>query len=417
MAQLLSDYECELSEAHETPDLVFINTCCVTGRAEAKSRRFVGRVAKKYPKAKIIVAGCLAELKPEDLKSLSPNIDCLGTFAKDRLGLTDSLNDNNFANESGLRASDSKTFSLLPTPVTQHRSRAFLKIQDGCSQRCSYCIVPTTRGPSRSMGFDRALVDLAKLRTAGYPEIVLTGIHLGAYGRDLEPPETLDSFVFQTLDFLNGARLRLSSIEPQEVSDRLIEIMAQDPRICNHFHIPVQNLDDRILQSMGRPYKSGDIIELVHKIHTRVPDACLGADIMVGFPGEDEESFMSTVHLLSECEFSYLHVFPFSKRPGVPASLIKGAPDGKVVAERVQILRELSEKLRIIFYRRFVGRELEACLESGHETSAGAVSVRTDNYILADMESPCSPLSGRLFRIQIQSIKQGRVSARALPFG
>lgn len=395
----------------EHPQLIFVNTCCVTGRAEAKSRRFVGRLAKTFPSSKIIAAGCLAELKPEDLICLGTNIQSLGTVAKDRLLSAESLFNMTSAMLPELKAHTCHEFSQLPTPLSQDRSRAFLKIQDGCSQRCSYCIVPTTRGPSRSKDMAKALQDITDLQNSGFPEIVLTGIHLGAYGRDLEPESSLEEFVFNSLTLLNNSRLRMSSIEPQEISERLIGLVAQDTRLCNHFHIPIQSMDDGILKAMGRPYSSSLVQELISRILTKIPEACIGADIMVGFPGEDEKSFGLTYEALQKSGLSYLHVFPFSKRPGVPASNMKGTPDRKAVAKRVLELRDLSSRLRNRFYGKFLGSELQACLESGHQGVVGSVHVRTDNYITAQILRTKADLRGRLFKIRLDRIEGESVSA------
>lgn len=404
VAQLMRDAGYELSDRHKDPDLIFVNTCCVTGRAEAKSRRFVGSLAKRFPSARIIAAGCLAELKPDNLQALSPNIACLGTYAKDCMAPTASIFEYNDGLHTGISASGCGTFGFLPTPTDQNRARALIKIQDGCSQRCSYCIVPTTRGPSRSMEPDRALEDISRLEIAGFPEIVLTGIHLGAYGRDLSSKIGFDDFVEKALGILVKARLRFSSIEPQEVSDKLIEIVAADSRICNHFHIPVQNMDDRILVAMGRPYSSRQIEELAARILGKIPDACIGADVMVGFPGEDDHSFKITYDSLARSGFGYLHVFPFSRRPGVPASTMIGVPDRKVVAERVTAMRLLSERLRNTFYARFVGRELQACIESGQDSSGGYITARTDNYILARLIDAAGIPRRGLFKIVVESV-------------
>lgn len=409
VAQLLKENGFELSS--DSPEIIFVNTCCVTGRAEAKSRRFVGRLAKTHPESKIIAAGCLAELKPEELTCLGENIRTLGTIARDSLDSAELLLNMTSSTQPQLGAHECHSFSRLPNPVNQDRSRAFLKIQDGCSQRCSYCIVPTTRGPSRSKDFTQALNDIHDLENSGFPEIVLTGIHLGAYGRDLDPVSSLEEFVSKTLGILDKSRLRLSSIEPQEISHGLIDLVARDSRLCNHFHIPIQSMDDRILKFMGRPYSSLMVQELVSRIFTKIPQACIGADIMVGFPGEDEESFWLTYESIRKSGLSYLHVFPFSKRPGVPASNMKGTPDRKVVASRVIELRKLSGKLRESFYGKFLGQEFQACLESDHQGVPGLVYARTDNYIQAQIVKTDVNLKGRLFRVRIDATEGESASA------
>lgn len=412
MAQLLRQSGFELS--HDEPDLIFVNTCCVTGRAEAKSRRFVGRLAKKFPSARIIAAGCLAELKSGDLVTLSSNIRCLSASEKDKLKSGESLLDASLADPHEKTAHACHNFGLLRTPMSQDRSRAFLKIQDGCSQHCSYCIVPTTRGPSRSKYPAQALEDIIELQRAGFPETVLTGIHLGAYGKDLDPKSSLDEFVAGAMRIIRGSRLRLSSIEPQEISASLIKIVAADSRICNHFHVPVQSMDDGILNAMRRPYSSTMVMELISTIFHKIPDACVGADIMVGFPGEDDESFKRTYNALADSGISYLHVFPFSPRPGVPAARMKGVPDRKLVSQRVMELRNLSKILRNRFYDRFVGRELQACLETGYQETPGIIHARTDNYILAQIPKPEIQSYGGLFTIRVECVEEDCVRAMVM---
>ncbi|MEJ2717076.1 MAG: MiaB/RimO family radical SAM methylthiotransferase [Deltaproteobacteria bacterium] len=320
MAKILEDKGYCVDSDAQDPTLIVLNTCCVTSRAEAKSRRMAHRLANKFPNAFLVITGCLAEINPSSLDTPAGDRILLGTFEKDHFA--DYIDKPVSGSDTIVRrgASRSTLFGDLAGARTGTRARVFLKVQDGCSQGCSYCIVPRARGPSRSLPLDRA-VDCAKaMEAAGFAEIVVTGVHLGAYGRDLSPHLGLEDLLERLLEACPVTRYRLSSIEPQEISPRLIALMASHPRMCRHLHIPLQSGDDEILGRMGRPYDTGMILDLVKRVGRQSPETCIGMDVMVGFPGEDEQSFRKTMALIEEIEPAYLHVFPFSPRPGTSAA-------------------------------------------------------------------------------------------------
>jgi threonylcarbamoyladenosine tRNA methylthiotransferase MtaB len=248
-----------------------------------------------------------------------------------------------------------------------------------------------------------------ELDAAGAGEVVLTGIHLGAYGKDLVPPVSLQALLERLLEESSGARLRLSSIEPQEITPRLIELAAHHPRVCRHFHIPLQSGDDEILRRMGRPYDSALIRNLVKRILSAAAETCIGFDVMVGFPGEDERSFQRTAALIHELEPAYLHVFPFSPRPGTPAAAFAPRVPTAIARERVEELRDLSKRLRSRFYERFVGATLMAVPESDPDHLNGILRARTDNYIPVTVQGTRHSWNERAFPIILQRVVDGEV--------
>jgi threonylcarbamoyladenosine tRNA methylthiotransferase MtaB len=302
-----------------------------------------------------------------------------------------------------------KTFADLGFRQIPGRSRNFLKIQDGCSQRCSYCIVPIARGPSRSLSPDAVLRQGKAMVDLGFSEIVLTGIHLGSYGRDLHPATKLEDLLGSLVADCPTVRLRLSSIEPQEVTPAIIQLAAKGHGICRHFHIPLQSGDDKILSVMGRPYRTAFIRDLLRTIRSKAPDACVGLDVMVGFPGEDDDSFGRTLEFVNELAPSYLHVFPFSARPGTRAASFRPRVPAKLATERVERLRELSEELRRRFYSRFLGRSLVAVPESEPNPRNRRLIVRTDNYIPVTVTIPDDWNRPRMFEVVLERMVDGTV--------
>lgn len=392
------------------PDLALVHTCCVTMKAEGKSRRMVSRLLAKYPSARVLVSGCLAEINPGALEALSERVVVLGAFDKDRLSEFLKADGKIIPTVTPERSALRKSF-IDPGPSRlQGRSRAFLKIQDGCSSRCAYCIVPAARGPSRSLPQESVMEHARNLYEQGFAEIVLTGVHLGRYGRDLQPRLCLDDLLDSLLDESPGPRFRLSSVEPNEITPRLVALVSRNHRICRHFHVPLQSGDDEILNRMGRPYDTSVILGLMGQIQSRLPDACVGFDIMVGFPGEDAPSFIKTKSLIEDLNPAYLHVFPFSPRPGTAAAGFKPRVPEKTKAERVDELRSLSAKLRLNFYERFLGRRLSVAPES--QSADGWATGRTDNYIPVRTRLPSHFRDRMEFDVVIEKVESGRVWGR-----
>lgn len=409
MAKILEAHGYEIDVHATTPDLVVVNTCCVTHRAEGKSRRLVGRLAEQFPHSRLIVTGCLAEINPVSLREAAGPLVDLRTTRKEQFVELLSAGDSVPGTGAGTEKVDPAVFADLGAAELEGRARSFLKIQDGCSQRCTYCIVPDARGPSRSLAPERVLAHCRELDASGAGEIVLTGIHLGTYGRDLEPRTSLVELIQRVLRQPAEVRFRVSSVEAQEISPELIELVTRHPRMCRHFHIPLQSGDDAILRRMGRPYDTAMVRDLVKRITGTALETCIGLDVMVGFPGEDDESFRRTEAFIRELQPSYLHVFPFSPRPGTPAASFTPRVPDENARERVAVLRELSHTLRASFYERFLGATLHAVAESDPDPVTGTLRARTDNYIPVVVEESSGVCGARSFPVTIERIVNGDV--------
>jgi threonylcarbamoyladenosine tRNA methylthiotransferase MtaB len=358
------------------PDLILVHTCCVTAKAEGKSRRMVNQLANQYPHAKIVITGCLAEIKPEAFPDLANRALVLGTYEKERI--------HKYLNGSSLNifrngAQNCTEYVDMGSHIISGRSRNYLKIQDGCSQRCSYCVVPIARGPSRSLQAEKVIAYAKRMMSEGTAEIILSGIHLGCYGRDLHHPLSLETMLDQLCRNLPEAMFRLSSIEPQEITPGLIQVMAEYYGVCDHLHIPLQSGDDDILKKMGRPYTTLDVRNIVDQIRRSLPNACIGFDIITGFPGEDDKSFEKTVNFINDIDPAYLHVFPFSPRPETRALNMSNAAPNQEVKQRAERLRTKSDELRMNFYSTFVGQIFTAVPEKMGQSAT--LILRTTNYI------------------------------------
>lgn len=347
----------------EGADLVIVNTCTVTAKTDAQSRNLIRRARRINPQARVVVTGCYAQVEPDALSRLEGVALVLGNEEKKQL-----LNELAAAatEETGGRATIrvgdiARVRQAEPLPLYHFadRSRAFVQIQNGCDAFCSYCIIPYARGRSRSVSPEDVVHQVANLVAGGYPEVVLTGIHIGGYGRDLTPATGLTKLVRRLLAETAVGRLRLGSIEPMELEPELIEAMAATPTICPHLHIPLQSGSDTVLQRMGRPYDTAAFRQLIATLDQRIPGIALGLDVIAGFPGETDAEHAATVALLERLPLAFLHVFPYSRRPGTPAARMTDQVPTGVIKARAAELRELGERKTTAFARRFVGRELE----------------------------------------------------------
>lgn len=347
----------------EEAEFVVVNTCTITSDADSAARQAIRRAARDHPGARIVAAGCYAELCPEALSSL-PGVEAV-VGVRSQAALGDVL----AHLQSGATGHDAVAAAVRAAPAwgpaprdLPHHTRPFLKVQDGCDARCAYCVVPLARGASRSLPFDEALARLAALG-ARYREVVLTGVHLGAYGRDLAPRRSLAELIREVVARGVCERLRLSSIEPLEFPVELVLEPATGAVVCEHFHLPVQSGSLRILQAMRRPYRPEQFERTVRDLATLVPGACLGTDVMVGFPSETDADHRDTVALLEALPLAYLHVFPFSPRLGTPAAGMKPGVPRPVQRERAHELLALSERKWRAFLAQQAGRELEVVVE------------------------------------------------------
>jgi threonylcarbamoyladenosine tRNA methylthiotransferase MtaB len=359
MAEQLEQAGFERVDYTAGAELVIVNTCTVTAATDSQSRNLIRRARRLNPTCRVVVTGCYAQVDPAALENL-PGVDLvLGNEEKGEL-LKWLSAEGPKVRVGDIRQASGVTFDLNSFGS---RSRAFVQIQNGCNAFCSYCIIPHARGPSRSALPEQVLEQVSKFCAAGFPEIVLTGIHVGGYGNDLQPPSNLAALVRCLLASTEVRRLRIGSIEPLELSTELIELVAQSERLCPHFHIPLQAGDDGILKAMNRHYSVDYFRGLIQGIKARLPDAAIGLDVITGFPGETEQAFVNTMNLITELPVSHLHVFPFSRRPGTPAATMPQQVPGDVARQRAAQLRTLGEAKQRHYAQRFVGRRLDVVVE------------------------------------------------------
>jgi threonylcarbamoyladenosine tRNA methylthiotransferase MtaB len=412
IAEALTARGMTLVPFEEAADGYIINTCTVTGRTDYQSRQLIRRAIRKNPAAAVIVTGCYAQRAPEEIaripgvrfitgnaeKERIPDILCEMTAGVPRILVGD------IRKEKGI--------SRLGATLFPEHTRAFLKIQDGCDAFCSYCIVPHARGASRSLPPEEAMERTASISRAGYREVVLTGIHLGAWGRDLRPQADLATLVRRIADGCAVERLRLSSIEPRELSDELIDLIGAEGTVCRHVHIPLQSGDDGILAAMHRDYDAAFFRDLVRKLHATVPGIAVGIDVMAGFPGETEEAFANTLRMAEEMPIAYIHVFPYSRRPGTPAATMAGQipePEKKRRAER---LRAVGAVKRQRFAEGFIGTPLSVLVEGRSDKNTGFPVGFSDNYIPVAVRGGVT--ANRIVRVMPETFRGGRLIAEVI---
>jgi threonylcarbamoyladenosine tRNA methylthiotransferase MtaB len=362
-------------------DIFVINTCAVTAKAGAQSRQLIRRALRANPEARIVVTGCYAQIAAGQIVELSERPICIvGNGHKDMLvevALTGKSCDlEMYMGDIGRQR------EICPLPVRRFadRTRAYLRVQDGCNRFCTYCIVPYSRGRSRSLPPGEVLAQAAVFAREGYREAVITGIHVGHYGQDLTPPLSFSDLLALLAGRDDGLRYRISSLEPLEVTAEVLALVAGSSKFMPHLHIPLQSGDNAILRKMNRPYTREAFAEIVAACRDRLPEAALGVDVLVGFPGEDERAFGQTLELLERLPVTYLHVFPYSRRPG---TLAAGFPDqvpGPVKDERVALLRALDRQKKNAFHAGQLGTVREVLFE-GRRARTSLYQGFTDNYV------------------------------------
>ena len=351
-------------------DVCVINTCTVTARSDYRCRQSIRRAIKTAPDAIVAVVGCYAQTDVETIQTI-PGVDIvLGSDRK--FDLLNYLENGNFTCEQG----ENITFRESTPGLAENRTRAFLKIQDGCDSFCSYCIVPYARGRSRSASPDYLLNRMNEVVEKGYQEVVLTGVHIGKYGRDLQPALSLLQLLTLLLERTEVERIRLSSLEPQELSDELIELIQSSPRICNHFHIPLQSGSNPILRAMKRHYTRDRFATLIEKIIARIPDAGIGTDVIVGFPGESDDDFQASYDLITELPFSYLHVFNYSARQGTAAESLPDKVDDDVKKQRSHQLIKLGQSKKQQFMLSQLNKTRAVLFEGSMAAQSGCMDSR-----------------------------------------
>ncbi len=402
----LTDAGCEIVPFASRADIYVINTCAVTGRAGQQSRQLIRRAMRKNPDARLIITGCYAQAASRDiLKMIGNQSVCIVGNGNKNLVLDAALAENGcdlavLMSNIGMK----REICHLPVRRFEGRTRAFLRIQDGCDNFCSYCIVPYTRGRSRSLALPDVIEQVAIFSEEGYRELVVTGINVGKYGQDLDEGETVYSLLSRLCREFPAMRFRLSSIEPTEVNDSLFELMIRAPNFMPHLHISLQSGDDTILRRMNRRYPVAAFARAVQQCRDALPHVAIGCDILGGFPGEDNAAHENTLQLLAGLPVTYLHVFPFSRRPGTPAAFMKDQVPKPVKEERVRQLRDLGRKKKLEFYRRHVGTIRQVLVERRNKKT-GLLKGFSENYIPVQFQGPAR-LTGQVVAMRIDRLEE-----------
>lgn len=404
----------EIVSSGEEADAFVVHTCTVTAKTDYQARQAIRRAAARNPHARIVVTGCYAEVSPGAVQAIA-GVDYVVQAGK-RSRIPELLLSGGKQAEARLLSSapeDAISFREERLPLFAGRTRAYLKVQDGCNASCAYCLVPRARGPSRSLPLRRAAAKAGELAAAGFREIILTGIHLGAYGADLRPPVSLLDLLRILERETEIPRIRLSSIEPGEFDGPLVDFLSRSEKICPHLHVPLQSGDDGILRRMNRGYSRSFFADLIRRLARAIPDLAVGADVIAGFPGEDDRAFAETCDLVSRLPLAYLHVFPFSRRPGTPAALFREAVPEKIIRARSALLRELGGRKRRAFQQAFLGRRLKVLIESRRDRETGLLKGFARNYIPVLAEGPDS-LMNREVEIEAAEARGDKVFGKVL---
>jgi len=364
VAQLFREAKYQVVPASEEADVVVVNTCTVTNTGDGKSRRVIRRMIREHPESVVVVMGCYAQTAPGEVLGIEGVDLVLGT--QDRMKMLEWIErvkaerkPQNAVHEIW----EAEEFEELPQLSEEHRARALLKIQEGCNQFCTYCIIPYARGPLRSRLPEKALAEARRLVEAGHPEIVLTGIHTGYYGQDLGEEWNLARLVRELVKIPGLCRLRLSSIEPMEYTPELIESIVSSEKVCPHLHMPLQSGSDRILTRMNRPYTLDEYRDLLERLRQQIPNLAVTTDIIAGFPGETDDDHASTLEFVKSCSFSGANVFPYSKRKGTPAADYPDQVSKQVKEQRVKDLLLVARASQEEFEHRFIGEPVELLIE------------------------------------------------------
>ncbi|MEW5768550.1 MAG: tRNA (N(6)-L-threonylcarbamoyladenosine(37)-C(2))-methylthiotransferase MtaB [bacterium] len=393
-------------------DFYIINTCTVTGKSDYKSRQAIRQAVRRGENSRVIVTGCYAQTNPQEISQI-PGVDLI-------IGNSEKWQILEYLSSTGVKVEDISNQNQFDTPEISDfggNTRAFIKIQDGCNRQCSYCRVPLARGPSRSQSLARVISQAEGIVAKGYREIVLTGVDLGGYGWDLKEEVDLSGLLKELMQVDGLARIRLSSIEPTEIPEELIDLI-RGPKICSHLHIPLQSGSDRILERMGRRYEAYFYKDLILNLRETVPGIALGADVMVGFPGEGEEDFNSTLRLIEELPLAYLHVFEYSRRAGTKAATFKPEVPPAVKKKRSEILRRLSAEKSLLFRKEFEGATLSVLILNTLDKETEYLRGLSDNYI----EVLCPGVNGnewfnRIAAVRITEVSSDRTMGELIPGG
>ncbi|MDQ0111724.1 tRNA (N(6)-L-threonylcarbamoyladenosine(37)-C(2))-methylthiotransferase MtaB [Paenibacillus harenae] len=400
--QLFKNEGYEQVDFESTADVYLINTCTVTNTGDKKSRQIIRRAVRRNPDAVIAVTGCYAQTSPAEIMAIEGVDLVIGTQDREKImSFVGQIQGDRKPVNAVRNIMKTRDFEELDVPDFSDRTRAFLKIQEGCNNFCTFCIIPWSRGLSRSRDAHSVIEQAKQLVASGYKEIVLTGIHTGGYGDDMEN-YNLTSLLWD-LDKVEGLeRIRISSIEASQIDDAMIDVLNRSSKMCRHLHIPLQAGEDSVLKRMRRKYTTEQFAAKIKRLHEAMPGVAITTDVIVGFPGETEEMFESGYRFMEELGFAEMHVFPYSKRTGTPAARMEEQVDEEVKNERVHKLIDLSERMQLQYAKLFIGEVLDVIPERDYKGAPGTGLIMgyTDNYIQVVFEGPES-LVGKLCRVKI----------------
>jgi threonylcarbamoyladenosine tRNA methylthiotransferase MtaB len=410
MGDRLVQAGCTIVPAGTPADVVIVNSCTVTDAADAESRRLARRARRENPDARVIVTGCYAQTQPEGAARVDAVDYVIGLDRLDALVQAATAPRPALARVTVGESRRARVVSTFGARTFPDQTRAFLKVQEGCDLFCTFCIVPMARGKSRSLAPREVLGEMEGLAARGFEEVVLTGVHLGGYGEDLSPRVDLVWLVEALVEQNLFARIRLSSIDPHEVTEPLVRAMAAAPQVCPHLHVPLQAADDDVLRRMRRRYDSTLAAERLAMVREYLPDASIGTDLIAGFPGEDDAAFERTVAFVEASPITYAHVFPYSVRTGTTAAKLDRKVPKDVIRERAARLRALCTAKRATFARRFDGQAAEVLVENTRDPQTGALRGYTRNYLRAQLEGP-DTLLGLRVQARLAVGAAGRITA------
>lgn len=383
----------------ESVDLTVINTCTVTHDADRDSRYAIRQAIRKSPRGRIVVTGCYAQMSPEAVRAIDGVDLVLGNDEKMRL----LAHLDGWVARGRLSGGDEGRRQKTPEATGPNRTRTNLKIQDGCDSHCSFCIIPFARGRARSVPFGDVVREAEALVSQGFKEIVLTGVNIGTYSSEEGGRRRCFADLVDRLQEIEGlSRLRISSIEPNTVTDRLLQLMSRSSVVCPHLHIPIQSASDPTLAAMRRKYRKDRLKRLMDKIRNSLPEAGIGTDVIVGFPGETDMHFEETLRFIESADFSYLHVFPFSAREGTAAHKMAGANGPEVIHRRAKVLRTLGQGLHSQFARRFSGKTVPVLFE---EPDGDRQTGLMPNYLRVTLRSP-RDLRGEIHNVTLGGVQR-----------
>jgi len=401
----LQNWSFDIVDVDQPADVYILNSCTITHRADAELKRFIRRLYRKYPGSLVLVTGCAASVSPKEYEDLKGVHFVVGNQDKDQI-IKIIKNHFEAVEEFSISGKDHAFSDIFfgGGVETPHHSRSFLKIQDGCSQFCSYCIVPFARGLNRSVDPSAVMDSLYTLKEKGVDEVVITGIHLGTYGNDLSPRTSFYKLLERMERERPVSRIRLSSLDPEEVSDEMIDLFSSTRIFCPHLHLPLQSGDDGILKKMRRRYSGQYFVDLCEKLDEVMPQLCIGTDVIVGFPGETEEAFNNTMRILQESPIAYVHTFPYSPRQGTKAVDFAKQVSAETRKQRSHVVRQLSDTKRFLFHKRFEGENLDVILEKRKTRHVGL----TQNYISVEIDGENDYRRG-LAGVLIKKVTRDRV--------